>query len=347
MSSSPNAPDGAKARPVQRAAPSLSIVVPCFNEEAALPALLARLDRLVADLSAAGRVAGPVEVILVDDGSSDRTWQVICAASRAHRVTGLRLSRNHGHQRALLAGLMQASSDVVVSMDADLQDDPGVVAQMLDAYRDGAEIVYGVRKSRAADTAFKRFSARSYYWLMRKMGVDLLPDHADFRLISRKALRALGEFGETNLFLRGLIRQLGFASAVVGYDRAPRSAGESKYPLRKMLSFALEGVTSFSVQPLRLITGAGFFIAGLSFLYVCYSVLAWATGRTVPGWASTVLPIYLLGGLHLIALGVIGEYVGKIYQETKRRPRFIVDEIVQPEPGQERAGNDLQGTAAR
>jgi glycosyltransferase involved in cell wall biosynthesis len=316
-------------------------VVPCFNEEAALPALLARLDRLMTDLTDAGSVSDPVEVVLVDDGSSDRTWQVILAASRKHRVTGVRLSRNHGHQRALLAGLMHAGTDVVVSMDADLQDDPGVVAQMLDAYRNGAEIVYAVRKSRTADTAFKRFSARGYYWLMGKLGVDLLPDHADFRLISRKALRALGEFGETNLFLRGLIRQLGFTSAVVAYDRAPRSAGESKYPLRKMLTFALEGITSFSVKPLRLITGAGFFIAGLSFLYACYSILAWMMGETVPGWASTVLPIYLLGGLHLIALGIIGEYIGKIYQETKRRPRFIVDEIVKSDFDRELVENDV------
>jgi polyisoprenyl-phosphate glycosyltransferase len=317
-------PELARGRPT---APTLSIVVPCFNEEAALPALLIRLKRLGRELRDSGRVPHEPEIILVDDGSSDATWDIIRAAQVAHRVTGVRLSRNHGHQRALLAGLATSVTDVTVSMDADLQDDPDVVLKMVDAYMKGADIVYGVRASRATDTPFKRITARGYYRFMSALGVDLVADHADFRLMSRKALDALGEFRETNLFLRGLVSHLGFASATVEYDRATRSAGVSKYPLVKMLGLAIEGITSFSVKPLRVIAWVGFAVAALSFAYAVYSIVMWMMGATIPGWASTVVPLYLLGGLHLIALGVIGEYVGKIYQETKRRPRFIVDEL--------------------
>ena len=319
----------------RQSAPTLSIVVPCYNEEAALPLLLNRLKRLGRELRDSGRTSGALQIILVDDGSSDATWPMIKAAQVTHSVTGLRLSRNHGHQRALLAGLMAATTDIAVSMDADLQDNPDVVLKMVDAYMLGAEIVYGVRASRATDTAFKRITAQGYYRFMSILGVDLIPDHADFRLMSRKALEALGDFQETNLFLRGLVPQLGFASTTVKYDRAARSAGISKYPLVKMLGLAIEGVTSFSVKPLRIITWIGFAVAALSFAYAVYSLIMWTMGATIPGWASTVIPLYLLGGLHLIALGVIGEYVGKIYQESKRRPRFIIDELARAEPDQQ------------
>lgn len=311
-----------------RPSPSLALVIPCYNEEPSLPALFARLHQLDLDLQASGRVRDGIEVILVDDGSTDQTWATIMGCSNGLKVTGLRLSRNHGHQRALLAGLLHAQTDVVISLDADLQDDPSVIPDMIDRYREGADIVYGVRASRANDTRFKRGSARAYYSALSRLGVELVPDHADFRLMSHKALRSLAEFGETNLFLRGLIPLLGHQTATVQYDRPARLAGESKYPLRKMLGLAIEGVTSLSVAPLRVITVTGFVIATLAFVYICYSIVVWAMGGTVIGWASTVVPIYFLGGAHLVALGVIGEYVGKIYKETKRRPRFIIDEIV-------------------
>lgn len=327
MSYSPIMPDGVVPVAPLRARPTLSIVVPCFNEEAVLHTLLARLARLSEDLLASGRIAEPAEIILVDDGSGDATWEIITSAHRAGPVTGIRLSRNHGHQRALLAGLMQARADVVVSMDADLQDDPDVVADMIDAYRKGAEIVYGVRASRASDSRFKRWTARGYYRLLAMLGTELIPDHADFRLMSRRALAALSGFEETNLFLRGLVREIGFASCTVHYDRTSRTAGESKYSLAKMLALAFEGITSFSVRPLRIIALVGCIIAALAFIMAGYSLFAWAAGKTLSGWTSVVVPMYLLGGLHLIALGVIGEYVGKIYHETKRRPRFILDEV--------------------
>jgi len=315
-----------------RPTPTLAFVIPCFNEEAALPILLRRLSILSEELAATGRSQGLARIVLIDDGSQDGTWRLIQDATRAHNVTGIRLSRNHGHQRALLAGLMQADADVVISMDADLQDDPGAVPDMLDAYARGSEIVFGVREARDADTPFKRTSARAYYGLLSWLGVDLVPDHADFRLMSRKALATLAGFEETNLFLRGMIPQLGFATETVVYDRGARSAGESKYPLGKMLALAIEGITSFSIKPLRLIALLGALVAGLAFALLFYSLAAWMAGRTIDGWTSTVLPIYLLGGTHLVALGVVGEYIGKIYQEVKRRPRFIIDETVTAAP---------------
>ncbi|WP_281983378.1 glycosyltransferase family 2 protein [Thalassorhabdomicrobium marinisediminis] len=314
----------AKLRPP----PSLAIVVPCYNEEDALPFLLQRLEQLDSELMKSGMILAPLELLLIDDGSTDKTWTLIEGANTSLQVKGVRLSRNFGHQHALYAGLIQADADVVVSMDADLQDDPSAIVEMLAAYARGADVVYGVRGCRATDTWFKRWSAQKYYGLLSSMGVDLIPDHADFRLMSRKALSALSEFGETNLFLRGLVRQVGFASETVTYDRPKRTAGESKYPLHKMIALALEGITSFSIRPLRMITMLGFLIAGNAFIFAAYSILAWMLGKTIPGWTSTVVPIYMLGGLHLVALGVIGEYVGKIYQETKGRPRFIIDKTV-------------------
>ncbi|MEM1235442.1 MAG: glycosyltransferase family 2 protein [Pseudomonadota bacterium] len=310
--------------------PTLSFVIPCYNEEEVLPTLLETVTALSAALVEEGRITAPAEIMLVDDGSKDRTWAMIEEARKSHGVTGLRLSRNQGHQAALLAGLLNADADVTISMDADLQDDPNVVREMLDRYRDGAEIVFGVRDARDADTFFKRATARGYYKLLTVMGVDIIPDHADFRLMSAKTIAALDSFKERNLFLRGLVRQIGFETAIVTYDRAERVAGESKYPLGKMLALAVEGITSFSIKPLRIITGLGFIVAGLSMCYAIYSLVVWSLGAVVPGWTSIVLPIYILGGVHMIALGVIGEYIGKIYLETKARPRFIVDEITRP-----------------
>ncbi|MEL7299875.1 MAG: glycosyltransferase family 2 protein [Pseudomonadota bacterium] len=314
--------------------PTLSFVVPCYNEEEVLPELLDTLLALSGALVKEGRIAEPAEILLVDDGSRDRTWPMIEAARASHGATGLRLSKNQGHQAALLAGLLNADADVTISMDADLQDDPNVVRDMLDRYREGAEIVFGVRAARDTDTAFKRMTARGYYKLLGGMGVDIIPDHADYRLMSAKALAALDSFQERNLFLRGLVRQIGFETATVTYDRAARVAGESKYPLAKMLALAIEGITSFSIKPLRLITAMGFIVAGLSLCYAVYSLVMWSMGSVVPGWTSIVLPIYILGGIHMIALGVIGEYIGKIYLETKGRPRFIVDEITRPSEAQ-------------
>ncbi|MEL6551130.1 MAG: glycosyltransferase family 2 protein [Pseudomonadota bacterium] len=314
--------------------PTLSFVVPCYNEEEVLPELLDTLLALSSALVKEGRIAEPAEILLVDDGSRDRTWPMIEAARASHGATGLRLSKNQGHQAALLAGLLNADADVTISMDADLQDDPNVVRDMLDRYREGAEIVFGVRAARDTDTAFKRMTARGYYKLLGGMGVDIIPDHADYRLMSAKALAALDSFQERNLFLRGLVRQIGFETATVTYDRAARVAGESKYPLAKMLALAIEGITSFSIKPLRLITAMGFIVAGLSLCYAVYSLVMWSMGSVVPGWTSIVLPIYILGGIHMIALGVIGEYIGKIYLETKGRPRFIVDEITRPSEAQ-------------
>lgn len=313
-----------------RNTPSLTFVIPCYNEEAVLVTLLEGLNKLSAELLLTGYIVAPAKIILVDDGSTDKTWELICEATGNHEVMGVRLSRNHGHQLALLAGLSKADADVVVSMDADLQDDINAVPKMLEAYMRGAEIVYGVRASRSSDTLFKRLSARGYYRLLSILGADIVPDHADFRLMSRKALSTLCEFEERNLFLRGLVRKIGYVSETVEYDRAERAAGESKYPFSKMLALALEGVTSLSVMPLRIIFWVGLLISLLSFVFGCCFLLAWSQGKTVPGWTSIVVPIFFLGGTHLLALGVIGEYIGKIYLETKARPRFIVDEVKLP-----------------
>ena len=305
----------------------LSIVVPCYNEEAALPETVNRLMRLVRGLAAEGRIERGSHVVLVDDGSRDRTWSLIETYAAAHpEIRGIKLSRNRGHQNALLAGLLGAQGDITISVDADLQDDLNAIGEMIAAHAGGADIVYGVRKRRDTDSFFKRFSAEAYYWLLARMGVDIVFNHADYRLLSRRALDALKQFDESNLFLRGIIPQLGFRTAVVYYDRAERYAGESKYPLRKMLSFAWEGITSFSAAPLRLITGLGVLISLGSFLISLWAI--WVrvfSASAVPGWASTVVPLYFLGGVQLLCTGIIGEYLAKIYMETKRRPHFIVE----------------------
>jgi polyisoprenyl-phosphate glycosyltransferase len=308
------------------------VVVPCFNEEAALPETAPKIAAYFAGLAAdpANRLEG-FRLILVDDGSKDRTWPIIegLAAADPH-VTGLKLSRNSGHQAAMLAGLSHADADVVVTMDADLQDDIGAVAAMMSAYEGGSHLALGVRNDRSSDSTGKAGSANAYYRLLRLIGIDVIENHADFRLMSRRALAALLEYSEVNLFLRGLIPQLGFPVTLVPYARQPRTLGETKYTLRKMIRLALDGITSFSVMPLRIIAllGAlvflGTMVATLAFLWVAFA----HSSALVPGWASTVLPMLFLGGVQLLSIGVLGEYVGKIYLETKRRPRFFVEDMV-------------------
>lgn len=308
----------------------LSIIVPCYNEEEVLPETARRLLLLLDRLQGRGLTTADSAVHFVDDGSRDRTWALIEELhGRDGRLHGLKLSRNRGHQAALLAGLLTVEGDALVSIDADLQDDVEVIEQMVQEFVAGAEVVYGVRDSRATDTAFKRNTALAYYGLMRRMGVDLVHNHADFRLMGRRAIEALREYGEVNMFLRGIVPMIGYRAATVKYDRAERFAGVSKYPLRKMLTFALEGVTSLSVVPLRLITLLGFLVSVFSFLMILFVIYGTLVMKAVvPGWASSVVPIYFLGGIQLLAMGVIGEYVAKIYMETKQRPRYFIEKTL-------------------
>lgn len=305
----------------------ISIVVPCYNEEAVLPETTKRLVALLDRLVDSGKIAGDSLVVYVDDGSRDRTWRMVEEFSASYpQIAGIKLSRNVGHQKALLAGLLSAPGDAVISIDADLQDDLGVIEQMIDGYSAGDEVVYGVRRQRHTDTPFKRTTARAFYRLMRMLGAEILQDHADFRLMGRKAIDGLREFREVNLFLRGIVPLIGYPSSVVHYARAERFAGESKYPLRKMFGLALDGVTSLSSFPLRLITYIGLIVflitIGLSLWTLGAALL---TDDTVPGWASTVLPMYFMGGVQILCIGILGEYAGKIYQEVKQRPRFFVE----------------------
>ena len=309
---------------------TLSIVVPCYNEEAVLPETASRLLELIGRLRDAGKVGARSAAYFVDDGSEDETWPLIeelCAQHEA--ICGIRLSRNRGHQNALMAGLFRAPGDVVVTVDADLQDDLNAIEAMIDAYESGSDIVYGVRRDRRVDTRFKRFTAEAYYRVLKVMGVDVIFNHADYRLMSRRAIDALKEFREVNLFLRGIIPQLGFATAVVHYDRAGRFAGESKYPFVKMLALAVQGITSFSATPLRMITATGLIVSLGTFVVTLWALSAWLfTDAAVPGWTSTVVPMYFLGGIQLLSLGVIGEYVAKTYMETKGRPRYFIEKVV-------------------
>lgn len=307
----------------------LSLVIPCYNEEAALPETARRLDALLDGLVHRGKIAADSDIWLVDDGSRDGTWQLIeSLAGVSRRFVGVKLSRNRGHQNALLAGLLAADGDAVISLDADLQDDTAAIEAMVDAHHEGYEIVYGVRRRRDLDTWFKRRTARCYYALCRRLGVDLVPDHADFRLMGRRAITALAEFDEVNLFLRGIVPQLGFRSTTVLYDRQQRIAGESKYSLRHMVALAANGITSFSALPLRFIAllGAGVFMLSMVVVLWVLGVRLF-TDHAVPGWASTTLAIYALGGVQLFCMGVIGEYVAKIYLESKRRPRYLIERI--------------------
>jgi glycosyltransferase involved in cell wall biosynthesis len=308
--------------------PKLTIVVPCYNEEAVLHETMKQLSEVLESLIQSKLIAKDSTLLFVDDGSRDKTWQIIESASARHPfVKGIKLSRNAGHQNALLAGLTVASehSDCVISIDADLQDDIRAIRAFMEKYWQGYDIVYGVRDSRETDTWFKRTSAEGFYWLMGKMGIQLVPNHADFRLMSKRALEELLKYKEANLFLRGIIPLLGFPSAKVYYDRKERMAGESKYPLKKMLAFALDGITSFSITPVRFVTALGFITFILSAFVGLYALIEELAGHTVSGWASLIISIWLLGGLELMAVGLIGEYIGKIFKEVKRRPRYTIE----------------------
>lgn len=309
--------------------PALGLVIPCFNEEEVLRETTTRLIPLLNQMRDKGLISDLSAIFYVDDGSRDNTWELIEELSAAYtEVSGIKLSRNRGHQNALLCGLMTAPGDMLISVDADLQDDLNVIIEMVRHYHEGYEIVYGVRKRRDTDTFFKRFTAEGYYKLMATMKVDIVFNHADYRLLSRRALDALSEYHEVNLFLRGLVRLIGYKSEIVEYDRAERFAGESKYPLRKMLSFAWQGITSFSTAPLRLITITGVIVSIVSILLALWGLgTALFTENALPGWASTVVPMYFLGGVQLLSLGIIGEYIAKIYLESKGRPRFHVDRL--------------------
>jgi len=335
--------DAYHARIMKNPPPVVSIVVPCYNESAVLEQTAARLLEVLDDMRGRGLVAHESRLCLIDDGSADDTWDIIRQLSASDaRCCGLRLSRNFGHQHALLAGLLTAPGDALVSMDADLQDDPAVVEEMVRAYRDGADLVYAVRARRTTDSWAKRFTAEAYYKVLGWMGVRILANHADYRLMSRRAVEALGDHREVNLFLRGLIPQLGYEQAIVYYDRQARAGGESKYPLTRMLALAVDGITSFSAVPLRLIA-----LIGIVVFLGSLVITGWALGvrlftdQAVPGWASSVLPMYFLGGIQLLGLAVVGEYVSKIYLETKGRPRFLVRETTGMEASPE-AGRDTE-----
>ncbi len=306
----------------------LFMVIPCYNEQEVLPETSNRLKEKLTSLIQQGKIAANSRILLVNDGSRDATWDLIVSLHTADPMfQGLNLSRNRGHQNALLAGLMAARqvSDMAISMDADLQDDIGAIDEMVDRYLEGNDVVYGVRSKRTTDSWFKRFTAQSFYKLMNAMGANTVYNHADFRLMSRRALEALSQFTEVNLFLRGMVPMIGFPTATVYYERAERFAGESKYPLRKMLQFATEGITSLSIKPIRMITWLGFMIFLVSIIVAIYSVVRYFGHHTVAGWTTTVLSVWAIGGLIMISLGVIGEYVGKVYLETKHRPRFIIE----------------------
>jgi glycosyltransferase involved in cell wall biosynthesis len=309
-------------------APVLTIVVPCYNEEEVLPETMRQLGSLLEEMMAEKMISSDSNLLFVDDGSKDQTWQIIYKESLWKTyIKGLKLSKNAGHQNALLAGMFAAKtlSDCIVTIDADLQDDIQVIRDFVQKYKEGYEIVYGVRRKRETDTFFKRVTAQSFYKIMKYMGVNMIYNHADYRLLSKRVIEQLERFEEINLFLRGIIPLIGFRSTIVYYDRKERFAGQTKYPLKKMLAFAIDGITSFSVTPIRFISVIGFISFFFSLLFGGYFLWLKFMGHTKSGWASLIISIWLIGGLQLIAVGLIGEYVGKIYKESKRRPRYIVD----------------------
>ena len=309
--------------------PVLYIVIPCYNEEAVLPITAPQFLGKLEALMAAGKVGENSRILFVDDGSKDRTWEIISAlAAEDPHFLGIRQSRNRGHQNALLAGLMEAKDacDITISIDCDGQDDPNAMDEMVDCYQDGCHIVYGVRRSRETDTFFKRTTAQGFYRLLHFFGVECVYNHADYRLVSSRVLQAFSEFAEVNLFLRGMFPLVGFKSTSVYYDRRERLAGESHYPLSQMLNLAIDGITSLSVRPLRMITMLGFLVAGISFLGVIWSIVQHLRGLTVAGWASMTCIICFVAGVQLVGIGVLGEYIGKIYLEVKHRPRYIISE---------------------
>lgn len=310
----------------------LYIVVPCYNEEEVLPETAKRLLDKMNVLIGKGIISDESRVTFVNDGSKDKTWEIIQKLSKDNKVlSGINLSCNKGHQNALLAGLMTVKdyADVTISMDADLQDDISAIDDFMTKYYGGVDIVYGVRNSRKTDTFFKRFTAESFYKVMKALGADIIFNHADYRLMSKRALQGLAEFKEVNLFLRGIIPMIGYKTDIVYYDRNERFAGESKYPLKKMLSFAFQGISSMSIKLIRCISVLGFIIFGISLVMLIYFFAVYLFDKNaVPGWSSIIVSLWALGGLQLLSVGIIGEYVGKIYLETKQRPRFIIDEVV-------------------
>lgn len=307
--------------------PTLFIVIPCYNEEEVLPITAPMFLNKLLSLVQAGKIADSSRIMFVNDGSRDRTWEIISELSRSdEHYIGISQSRNRGHQNAVLAGLMEARGkcDITISVDCDGQDDINAMDKMVDAYADGCDVVYGVRSSRETDTFFKRSTAQGFYKFLSLMGAEVVYNHADYRLISARALDALSEFHEVNLFLRGMVPLVGFKSTSVEYSRSERIAGESKYPLKKMIALAVDGITSLSVKPLRMIMSFGLTVALISFIGVIWAIVAAICGDTVAGWASTTCIVCFVGGVQLICMGIIGEYVGKIYMETKARPRYII-----------------------
>ncbi len=327
---------------------TLYVVIPCYREQAVLPETARRLAEKMRSLAAAGKISSASRVVFVNDGSNDDTWAVI---ERLHQendlFSGINLTRNRGHQNALLAGLMTVKdrADMVISMDADLQDDINAIDEMVDKYLDGCDIVYGVRSKRATDSFFKRFSAEAFYRLMNFLGANVVFNHADYRLMSRRALEGLGQFKEVNLFLRGLVPMVGYRSDTVFYERSERYAGESKYPLKKMLAFAFEGITSLSVKPIRMITCLGLGVFLVSLVMLIYFLILFATGKTVQGWSTIVISVWGIGGLQLLAIGVIGEYIGKVYLEAKHRPRYLVEQFLHtPEADEGKAKDEADAS---
>lgn len=308
--------------------PILYLVIPCYNEEEMLDITTEALTKKMESLIGKKVISKDSKVLYVNDGSKDKTWEKIEKAHKKNKIFGgVKLSRNRGHQNALLAGLMTAKkyADITISMDADLQDDINVIDKMIEEYKKGSEVVYGVRSSRKKDSFFKRFTAEGFYKFMKLMGVDIVFNHADCRLMSKTALEGLEEFKEVNLFLRGIVPQIGYTNSIAYYERNERVAGESKYPLKKMLKFAWEGISSFSVKPLKMITNMGFIMSFLSFVVLIYAIIVKIIGQTVSGWTFIICSIWLVAGIQMLSLGVIGEYIGKIYNETKERPRYIIE----------------------
>lgn len=311
--------------------PIIWLVIPCYNEEQVLPETARRLLEIMGRLSGQGKISSESKIAMVNDGSKDGTWELIRKMHEENSIfTGINLSRNRGHQNALVAGMMTAMryADAMISLDADLQDDVEVIEQFIERYTEGYDIVYGVRSSRKKDSFFKRFTAEGFYHVMKWLGVDIVFNHADYRLMSRRALEGFSEFGEVNLFLRGIVPQIGYASTTVEYERHERFAGESKYPLKKMLSFAFDGISSFSVKPMRMIIHAGILMFVISIIMLVYSLIRNWMGETIVGWTSLMLSIWMVGGIQLLCLGVIGEYIGKIYNEAKKRPRYLIESVL-------------------
>ena len=310
----------------------LYLAIPCYNEEEVLRDSAQKLLNKYTTMMSEGKITDDSKIVFIDDGSKDKTWSIIEELHNENKVfQGIKLSRNRGHQNALLCGLMtlRNKADAVISIDADLQDDINVFDEMVEKYEAGCDVVYGVRSKRETDTFFKRFTAEAFYKILEKLGAKVIFNHADFRLMSRRALEAFSHYKETNIFLRGMVPLIGYKSDIVTYERSERLAGESKYPLKKMLALAWEGITSLSIQPIRLITWLGLIIFLISLIMIIYSIISHFVGATVSGWASTLCSIWALGGLQLLAIGIIGEYIGKIYLEAKRRPRFIVETFLE------------------